>query len=294
MIEPPYLPFSLLRWHPLLNSSTIMSISSSIQQSSRANHDDSCITRVGGRRFSPRWRVAASALLMLCGTAAAQRDMPRRDLAFPPQPPEAQAAAKDGVAGKPVADAKEQARALFEHIVDGNMVALEELTKQGVHLAARNEDGEPPLFVAAERGSSEVLALFIRELTDLRLRTRNGETAMHAAAMRGDPVIIRQLLDAGAEPNSLNMNGETPLAWAAMTGNPKAANTLLERGAIVNAADENGNTPLHGAAAAGHADVVNVLLSRRANTALRNRDGRTARELAVEREQTDVVRLLPP
>lgn len=274
----------------------MMSASSSWPSGGLAKRDHSCCSRVTGGRPFPLRSVVVSALLTfaLCGVVQAQRDVLRRDQAFPPQPPEAQAASSNGADKKPVADPRAQAKVLFEHIVAGDMIALEELTKQGVHLAARNEDGEPSLYVAAERGSPEVLALLIRERTDLRLRTRNGETAMHAAAMRGDPVIIRMLLDAGAEPNSLNMNGETPLAWAAMTGNPLAAITLLERGAIVNAADENGNTPLHGAAASGHDDVVKVLLSRRANPALRNREGRTARDLALEREQADVVRLLPP
>ena len=229
-------------------------------------------------------------LTLAAAQSLAQGDGLRRDLAFPPQPP----APAITIAATGPEQARAMGKALFESILRSDTKELESLAKQGVHLTARNDDGEPPLYVAAEHGSVDVVALLLRERCDPRLRTPNGETALHAAAMRGDPAVIKLLLNAGAQPNSLNRNGETPLAWAAMTGTLNATLMLLESGAVVNAVDENGNTPLHGAAAAGHADIVQLLLSRKADATRRNRDGLTARELARERDQDDAVRVLPP
>src|SRR5438309_135525 len=78
------------------------------------------------------------------------------------------------------------ASALFEAIAADDMAALEALIKAGVHLAARNDEREPPLYAAAEKGSAGVLAALLAGGCDPRLRTPNGETAVHAAAMRGE------------------------------------------------------------------------------------------------------------
>src|SRR5262249_18711834 len=48
--------------------------------------------------------------------------------------------------------------ALFDAIAADDIAKVEAAVKSGLHLAARNADGEPPLYAAADKGSARVLA----------------------------------------------------------------------------------------------------------------------------------------
>jgi len=183
--------------------------------------------------------------------------------------------------------------ALFRSIADGDFDAFSRFINDGVQVSTRNELGETPLYVAAEKGQLEIAKLLIAKGADAKALTPNGETVLHAASMIESSTLMTALIEAGAEINAANRDGETPLHWAAMTGTFLAVKALADAGADLDAQDlRTGNTALH--AAASHNDIVLIhyLLSKNVRTDIRNNNGLTALELARAGGRASAVRLL--
>lgn len=87
-------------------------------------------------------------------------------------------------------------------------------------------------------------------------------TVMHLAAMRGHSIVLKLFLDHGADVNLRNLEGKTALHFAVACGSVPATMVLLEAQANVNICDEWGQTPLHKAAAnkSGNLAIVQQLI----------------------------------
>ena len=170
------------------------------------------------------------------------------------------------------------------------------LLNSGADLDVHDNQGLCALYLCAERGHREVLALLLRHGARVSGWTcgekdplcvaafdgylgcvrallaagspvvtgrQYGFSALHYAAQRGHVEIFRALLQQGGSVNAESTPaGGTPLLGAAITGQLACTQALLDIGADINHADLNGHTALYCAASKGRLEVVRLLLSR--------------------------------
>ena len=92
---------------------------------------------------------------------------------------------------------------------------------------------EHPVFAAVQRGDIPALARLLRESPDKRLanaRNAEGEPLLYVAAESGSVDLVGVVLEAGADVNGRSENGETALHAAGMQGSAGVATLLLEKG----------------------------------------------------------------
>ncbi len=66
----------------------------------------------------------------------------------------------------------------------------------------RNDHRQTPLHTTAEKGSTEVVRLYIKMGADIMARDNNGRTPLHCAAeKRENEEVIRLLVESGADIN---------------------------------------------------------------------------------------------
>lgn len=188
----------------------------------------------------------------------------------------------------------------------GNLGKVREIlqncsTKESVDLLSKmNQEGETPLYVAAENGHSLVVAEMLNymDLQTSSLTARNGYDPFHIAARQGHLDVLKELLH--LFPNlamTTDLSNSTALHTAATQGHIEIVNLLLETDSnLVKIARNNGKTVLHSAARMGHLEVVKSLLRKDPSTGLRtDKKGQTALHMAVKGQNEEiVVELLKP
>lgn len=151
-------------------------------------------------------------------------------------------------------------------------------------LQQRDNAGQTPLHIAAARGASHTVSLFLEYGVDVTIRDQENRTALdlavrakrqhtteilskryvavqlHEAARSGDIASLKEMLGQGQDPDLAGEEGRTPLHYAALYGHVSAVDMLLSNGATASIRDTRGQTALHLAANGGHIDVVQYLL----------------------------------
>ncbi|KAI2707640.1 hypothetical protein CBS147332_6698 [Penicillium roqueforti] len=122
---------------------------------------------------------------------------------------------------------------------------------------------QTPLFVAAQHGHDEIVALLLDSgRVDLEIADKHGTTPLGIAAERNHEDIVRRLL-AGprrANPNARDKKGRTPLFHAALSGRLGVVIILLEADGIdLQLSDAEGKTPVAVALEYGNRQVAEVL-----------------------------------
>ena len=138
---------------------------------------------------------------------------------------------------------------LWEAAKAGDVVAIERLAAEGASADAKDEHGNPAVFVAAKGG--------------------------HTAA-------VDALLQLGADPDATNPNGGAALMYAALSGHADAVAALLQGGAAVDAVDSYGVTALMAAAFCGDVECARLLVEAGADTRLQGTGGGWERKTALE------------
>ncbi|GLT92809.1 hypothetical protein SLE2022_106250 [Rubroshorea leprosula] len=161
-------------------------------------------------------------------------------------------------------------------------------------LSKQNQEGETPLYVAAENGHAMVIEELVTymDLETASIPARNGFDAFHVAARQGHVDVLNELLQ--LSPNlvmTTDLSGTTALHTAAAQGHIEVVNLLLETDSnLAKIARNNGKTALHSAARMGRLEVVKSLLSKDPSTAFRkDRKGQTALHMAVKGQQEEMV-----
>ena len=134
-----------------------------------------------------------------------------------------------------------------------------------VRVAARN--GRTPMFVAAEKGLSEVIKILIHECgVDINepVVLPSGLRLLHVAAFHKQPQIVSLLINLGANIDVLDdEGGYNPLTMAIIGTNIAAALELINAGADLSIVSQAGRSPMYVAIEKGLTEVVRVLLQKR-------------------------------
>lgn len=153
---------------------------------------------------------------------------------------------------------------------------------------ARDDDGETPLFLAAQMGKVDMVELLLTNIhTDPDLGNLKGDTPLHAAVRNDDKNVAELLLahhqNANPKPNE-PQEDQTHLDKPVQPASSEAVQEVLESNAHADAKDDSGTTAVDAAAAEGDEDLAEVMVSRDADANVKNNDGETPLGLAVQLE----------
>lgn len=109
----------------------------------------------------------------------------------------------------------------------------------------QSPSGATPLFLAAQDGHDEIVALLLQNGADLERPAGGGWRPLHVAAKGGYRRTAELLLSKGANPNATSDEGGTPLHSAAQGGSTEMVKLLVDQGASVDAQFRDYVTPLH-------------------------------------------------
>jgi ankyrin repeat protein len=140
----------------------------------------------------------------------------------------------------------------------GDTGRLAALLADGADPDPVDSSGESPLYVAAARGLTEVVARLLAEPgVDPNRRSERGWGPLTAAAFAGHAPVVRLLLThPQLRAAARDAQGRTAFWWAATGGRAEAARLLAEHGAGVQLTDDDGVDAAGAAAAAGHAELA--------------------------------------
>lgn len=131
--------------------------------------------------------------------------------------------------------------------------------KPGTHPGSRDENGNTPLLIAAQRGYAQMVKKLLEQGADVDARNDYGTTALMFASDYGHAEIVRILLDHGATVNLKDVRGHTALMFAANKGYEEIVEMLLEAGADAGIKDREGHTAIYFAEGSGHKKIAELL-----------------------------------
>ncbi|XP_031554950.1 kinase D-interacting substrate of 220 kDa B-like isoform X3 [Actinia tenebrosa] len=215
---------------------------------------------------------------------------------------------------------------LVNAIEEGNCSqVLNLLENRGINIEQRDQNGQTPLIIAAEKGNVPIVHEILKRNPDVNAQDDDGWTALIAACKEGHVDVVKELLEHGAEiqisdlgrwtplvwasykghgeivtdllghgadPNEKGQHGMTALIWASGRGHTECVRKLLEAGALADSADKYGTTALVWAARKGHLEVVKALVEKGANINIAGTRGWTALIMAAKGGYTDLVEYL--
>ncbi|MGY0066870.1 ankyrin repeat domain-containing protein [Streptomyces sp. QTS137] len=124
------------------------------------------------------------------------------------------------------------------------------LVRAGADPGGANADGTVPLYAAAVRGATEIVACLLDAgaLPNAESRDETDGTPLCAAAAWGHADVVRHLLAHGADPGLREDDGEgrSPLEWARNGHHTETAALLLAAGALSPDGTTRAATPAGG------------------------------------------------
>ena len=139
--------------------------------------------------------------------------------------------------------------------------------------------GATPFYICCHRGHIGCVDELIAFGADVNRRQRDGSSSLHVAVKINSAPLVRMLLGADADPNLRTNKGGAPLYRACATGaSSEIVKALLDARADADFGDaKSGATPLHEASARGDADAARLLTAAGADADLRDHhSGNTA------------------
>ncbi|BCS00198.1 ankyrin repeat domain-containing protein [Aspergillus luchuensis] len=158
--------------------------------------------------------------------------------------------------------------ALWYAVQQGNTDIIQLLLGSGADIAVPDDYGETPLHNSIVDGNLSATRLLLRDPTVwtpvFALHAVNNVLPpLCMAADRGSIEMVRLLVECGWYVNEVDVEGRTPLHRAAENGHDPVVQVLLTNEQLdVNARDQRESTALHEAAWKGHLAVANLLLTK--------------------------------
>jgi ankyrin repeat protein len=118
----------------------------------------------------------------------------------------------------------------------------------------------------AEKGLERLFGLCADAGVDLSMRNDNDGSLLHSASQGGSAGVVARLLDMGFDVNERDRYDRVPLHYAAEMGREEVARTLLERGADIDARSLSGETPYNTARAVGREEMADFLAAAGSST----------------------------
>jgi ankyrin repeat protein len=160
----------------------------------------------------------------------------------------------------------QKATPLFKAASQGSVDFVRWALQKEADPNAKNEASLTPLYVACEKGHSEVAALLLEAGASHQMKVPESNwTPLAIAANRGRNRCVKVLLQHGADPNAKAHFQHTPLAEACYHGHPKMLKHLIAAKADLEATNSSGFTLLGVAAHRGQDECVRVLIDAGAN-----------------------------
>jgi len=151
-------------------------------------------------------------------------------------------------------------------LVLGHSWAAFELLRAGAEVRLKTANGRTPMFVAAEKGLSEVIRIMVEERgihVDEPVVRSSGLRLVHVAAFHRQAHVVSQLISMGADVNIVDdEGGYNPLTMSIIGFNIASALTIIDAGADVRAPSKSGRTSMYVAVEKGLSEVVRVLITR--------------------------------
>ncbi|GCB25504.1 ankyrin-1 [Aspergillus awamori] len=158
--------------------------------------------------------------------------------------------------------------ALWYAVQQGNTDIIQLLLDSGADIAVLDDYGETPLHKSIKDGNLSTTSLLLRDPTVwapvFALHAVNNVLPpLCMAADRGSIEMVRLLVECGWYVNEVDVEGRTPIHCAAENGHDPVVQVLLTNEQLdVNARDHRKSTALHEAAWKGHLAVANLLLTK--------------------------------
>ena len=157
------------------------------------------------------------------------------------------------------------------HASYANAETTHTLLKNGVDVNKVTKQGHTSLYIAACRGSLEVVKVLLSYNPDLELTTPEGHSALTAATLRGNTKVIQLLLEAGANINHRFGRNSFVLQCAVEANMENVLRLLMEYNPKINLVDDDGNTALHCINSSTSVTVAKILVNGGADLNIRNR-----------------------
>ena len=196
---------------------------------------------------------------------------------------------------------------LLVAIKNNDIIAVNNLLKEGVNPNFQDDDGYSPLHRAIENNNLDIVkALLSYRNIDKEIKLPSdtttsdgwylgGDTPLLYASYIGNPQIVSALLDADCNIRARDdIDGAMAIHIAAANGNNEIINLLLNKDkTLINEVDNNGeDTPLHWAIMKNFDSTVELLLSQGANPNQKNSSAQTPLHYAAMYKNMNAVNLL--
>ncbi|KAL8487248.1 hypothetical protein ACS0TY_023793 [Phlomoides rotata] len=161
-------------------------------------------------------------------------------------------------------------------------------------LSKQNQEGETPLYAAAENGHILVVGEFLKhsDAETCSILANNGFDPFHVAAKQGHLEVLKELLRFFPSlVMTTDTTNSTALHTAAAQGHTEVVKLLLDTDSnLAKIARKNGKSVLHTAARMGHLEVVRALLHKDPSIGFKtDRKGQTALHMAVKGQNVEIV-----
>ncbi|XP_020915962.1 poly [ADP-ribose] polymerase tankyrase-1 isoform X2 [Exaiptasia diaphana] len=161
--------------------------------------------------------------------------------------------------------------------------------KTVLHLLAENT-----WEIQEEEKLNQIFTLFYEKDCSVDAKDEYGNTPLKLAAEKGNNPILKLLLDHKADVNAKdNQQGDAPLHWAARKDKVEAIDILIKNGqAKVNIQNKSLKTPLHHAVESNSKNAVLLLLYYKADPTQENKDHEPPLRYAETNDLSDIEKLL--
>jgi len=150
-------------------------------------------------------------------------------------------------------------------VEQNDLIAAENLLKQGCDVNRKDAAGFTPLLLAAGLGNPQMVELLLTAGADVFITdSRMGTTALHKAAQSGVVDVAKLLVQRGAFIDAQAPTlGNTPLLDATWHKHPAMVKYLLEQGARMELTTRFGSSPMDIARHDNNQEIIRALEERR-------------------------------